>query len=393
MGAENGSSSRTVYPISMAKILLVTGEASGDIHGAHLALALQELNSAVGLIGVGGSRMAAAGVPLVPNVDRIDAMGVPGIRQLMKGWKTLQTLSRYVQQEHFEVIILIDSPGLNLRLAKMVGNIPHTSVYYYIAPQVWAWGRRRLKVIRRVVKHVLAILPFEEAYFQRAGINCTYVGHPLLDELKPSYNKVHERQQLGLEAEGLVIGLLPGSRLREVQDVLPILLKTIQQIRNRYPLLQVILAQAHSISDSAIHKLLEHSGQPVKIVRERPTEVMASSDLLLVASGTATLQAALIGTPMVVVYRTSPLTYQIAKRLVKIPYISLVNILAGKEIVPELIQHRMNSDCIAQEALEILRDTGRQDAMKRSFQTIRASLGGPGASKRAAELILAEALS
>ncbi len=376
----------------MPKILLVTGEASGDIHGAHLAMALYELNPAVKLIGVGGSRMLAAGVSLLPHVDRVDAMGVPGIRQLMKGWKNLRTLSRYVQQERFDAIILIDSPGLNLRLAKVAAKSSHT-IIYYIAPQVWAWGSRRLNLIRKVINHVLAILPFEEAYFHNAGIPCTYVGHPLLDELKSSYDKGHERHRLGLKVEGLVIGLLPGSRVRELQDALPILLKTVQRIRDRFPILQVLLAQAHSLSDSVIHEFLEHSGQQVRVVKGQANEVMAASDLVLVTSGTATLQAALIGTPMVVVYRVSPLTYHIAKCLVKIPYISLVNILAGKEIVPELIQNHMTPDRIAQEALEILRDPARRDGMKQAFETIRTSLGIPGASKRAAQFILTEAAS
>jgi len=376
----------------MPKIFLVTGEMSGDIHGAHLALALRELNPGVELIGVGGNRMLAAGVSLLPQVKRVDAMGVPGIRQLIYGWKTLRTLVRYLQHERFDVIILIDSPGLNLRLAKAVANRSH-KIIYYIAPQVWAWGSRRVKLIRKVVDHVLAILPFEEAYFRKAGIACTYVGHPLLDELKPDYDIVHDRRQLGLEIEGLVLGLLPGSRVREVQEVLPTFLKAVQQIRKRYPRLQVLLAQADSLSDSVMDELLGRSGEQVTVVKGRPNEVMAASNLLLVTSGTATLQAALIGTPMVVVYRTSALTYQIAKCLVKIPYISLVNILAGKEIVPELIQHRMTPDCIAHEALDILQDACRRNDMTQAFHTIRASLGGPGASKRAAAFILAEAIT
>jgi lipid-A-disaccharide synthase len=376
----------------MTKIFLVTGETSGDIHGAHLALALQKLNPAVELIGVGGSRMAAAGVTLLPHVDRVDAMGVPGIRQLMKGWKTLRTLSRYLQQEPFDAIVLIDSPGLNLRLAKVAAKMSH-NIFYYIAPQVWAWGSRRLNLIRKAVHHVLAILPFEEAYFQQAGIACTYVGHPLLDEVKSSYDKAHERQRFGLGTEGMVIGLLPGSRLREIQDVLPTFLKALHRIRDHYPNLQVLLAQAHSLSDSLIYSLLEQFNDPVRVVQSQPNEVIAASDLLLVTSGTATLQAALIGTPMVVVYRASPLTYQIGKCLVKIPYISLVNILAGKEIVPELIQHRMTPDRIAQEALNILTDSARRDAMLSAFQEIRASLGNPGASTRAAQFILAKTVS
>lgn len=374
----------------MPKIFLVTGETSGDIHGAYLALALRELNPAVELIGVGGSRMLAAGVSLLPHVKRVDAMGVPGIRQLIHGWQTLRTLGRYLKHERFDAIILIDSPGLNLRLAKAIANRPH-KIIYYIAPQVWAWGSRRLKLIQRVISHVLAILPFEEAFFQKAGIACTYVGHPLLDELKPAYDIVHERQHLGLEREGLVIGLLPGSRVGEVRAILPTFLSSIEQIRSQYPRLQVLLAQAHSLSDAVVNELLGHSGQQVKVVKGRSNEVMAASNLLLVTSGTATLQAALIGTPMVVVYRASPLTYHIAKCLVKIPYISLVNILAGKEIIPELIQDRMTSDNIAHEALDILQDARRQKEMAQAFQTIRTSLGGSGASKRAAAYILAEA--
>lgn len=375
----------------MPKIFLVTGETSGDIHGAHLALALRELNPTVELIGVGGSRMLAAGVSLLPGVKRVDAMGVPGIRQLIQGWKTLRTLARYLKHERFDVIVLIDSPGLNLRLAKAIAKRSH-KIIYYIAPQVWAWGSRRLNVIRRVISHVLAILPFEEAYFQKAGIPCTYVGHPLLDELKSSYNIVQERQQLGLAKEDLVIGLLPGSRVREVREVLPVFLRSVEQIRSQYPRLQVLLAQAHSLSDSVVNELLGHVGQQVTVVKGRSNEVMAASNLLLVTSGTATLQSALIGTPMVVVYRASPLTYHIAKCLVKIPYISLVNILAGQEIVPELIQDRMTPDRIAHEALGILQDPRRQKEMTQSFQTIRTSLGEAGASKRAAAFILAEAI-
>lgn len=376
----------------MPKILLITGEASGDIHGANLARALQRLNPAVEILGLGGSRMAAAGVTLLPHVDRVDAMGVPGIRQLMKGWKTFRVLSHYLQQESFEAIVFIDSPGLNLRLAKVAAKMSH-NLFYYIAPQVWAWGHRRVKVIRKTIKHVLAILPFEEAYFQQAGIACTYVGHPLLDEVKLSYDKAGERQQLGLEADSMVIGLLPGSRLREVRDVLPVFLQAVRRIKGHYPHLQVLLGQAYSFSDTEIQALLESSGQQVKVVKGQPNEVMAASDLLLVASGTATLQAALVGRPMVVVYRASPLTYQIAKRLVKIPYISLVNILAGKEIVPELIQHRMTPERITQEVLDILADRDRRDAMHRAFQSIRTSLGGPGASLRAAKFILARTVS
>lgn len=332
--------------------------------------------------------MLEAGVSLFPNVDRVDAMGVPGIQQFFKGWKTLRMLSAYVRRERLDAIILIDSPGLNLRLAKAAAKTSQT-IIYYIAPQVWAWGSRRLSLMRRTVKHVLAILPFEEDFFRKEGLACHYVGHPLLDDLALSYDKIQERANLQLNADGLVIGLLPGSREREVQNVLPTLLDAVRQIQRRHPTLQAVLAQADSISDALIKRILGQSDH-VRVIKGKPNAVMAASDLLLIASGTATLQAALIGTPMVIVYRTSPLTYQIAKRLIRIPYIGLVNILVDQEVVPEFLQDRMTSDNIAHEALEILGNSERQLVMLEVFQTIRQSLGSPGASRRAAEMILAE---
>jgi lipid-A-disaccharide synthase len=358
------------------------------MHGAKLGIALRELHPGVELIGVGGQKMLEAGVSLLPHVDRVDAMGVPGIQQLFKGWETLRRLTSYVRSERLDAIILIDSPGLNLRLAKAAAKNTQT-IIYYIAPQVWAWGSRRLHLMRRVVKHVLAILPFEEDFFRKAGISCHFVGHPLLDDLASSYDKIQERAGLELKATGLVIGLLPGSREREVQDVLPTLLEAVKKLRSRYPTLQAVLAQADSVSDKLIKRVLGNSDH-VQVIKGKPNAVIAASDLLLIASGTATLQAALIGIPMVIVYRTSPLTYQIAKRLITIPYIGLVNILADQAVVPELLQGRMTSDNIAHEALQILGNPERQRVMQKAFQAIRTSLGGAGASKRAATFILSE---
>ncbi len=372
----------------MPKLLLVTGETSGDLHGAKLAVALRELEPSIELVGVGGEYMARAGVQLLTNIDRVDAMGVPGIRQLWMGWKTLRQLSALVKKTPFDAIVLIDSPGLNLRLAKVAAKASQ-KIIYYIAPQVWAWGRRRLTLIRRVVKHVLAILPFEEAFFRKAGITCNYVGHPLLDELPESYDIQAERAALELQPEEMVLGLLPGSRKKEVQALLPILLEACRFIQGQYPKLQIVVAQADSLSDSIFEPIFNNSPS-VKLIKGKPNEVLAVSDLVLVASGTATLQAALIGTPMVIVYRTSRLTYEIGKRLVTIPYIGLVNILAAKELVPEILQEQATAKNIAQEALLILGDSSRQSEMKQNFQDLRNSLGSSGASKRAAELILTE---
>lgn len=372
----------------MANILLVTGEVSGDLHGAKLAVALRELEPSIDLVGVGGVHMAQAGVRLLPDIARVDAMGVPGIRQLWMGWKTLRQLSALVKRTRFDAIVLIDSPGINLRLAKVAAKASQT-IIYYIAPQVWAWGRRRIHLIRKVVTRVLAILPFEEAYFRKEGIVCDYVGHPLLDELPGSFDSRQERKALDLKPDEMVIGLLPGSRTKEIHDIFPILLGACSIIQRQYSRLQIVLAQSDSVSDSLLKKYLGSSSS-VRLIKGKPNEVIAVSDLVLVASGTATLQAALIGTPMVIVYRTSPLTYQIGKCLVTIPYIGLVNILAENRLVPEILQAQATAKNIAQEALAILENPSRQRAMKASFQALRESLGRPGASRRAAEMILAE---
>ncbi len=372
----------------MSKILLVTGEASGDLHGAKLAVALRELEPDIDLTGVGGNHMAQAGVRLLPDIARVDAMGVPGIRQLWKGWNTLRRLSRLVQHTHFDAIVLIDSPGLNLRLAKVAAKASQT-IIYYIAPQVWAWGRRRIYLIRKVITRVLAILPFEENYFRQEGIVCDYVGHPLLDEVKDVYDVKAMRETLGVESDEMVLALLPGSRAKEVQELLPIFFDACHIIQRQYPNSKFVLAQAESLSDSLIKQQLSRTIS-IKVIKGRPNEVIAASDFVLVASGTATLQTALIGRPMVIVYRTSPLTYEIGKRLVTIPYIGLVNILAEKELVPEILQEHVTGDNIAREILAILGNPVRQQLMNEGFQSLRNMLGQPGASKRAAKIILSE---
>ena len=376
----------------MARILLVTGEASGDLHGAHLARAFQDLAPDVELVGVGGEHMIQAGVQLVPHIDRVDAIGVPGIRQLLAGWRTLRVLSAYIRQEPFDAIVLIDSPGLNLRLAKSAGHLS-SRIYYYIAPQMWAWGRRRMAILRRAVKRVLAILPFEERFFQEEGVSCTFVGHPLLDEMPEVQGRVRVREAMGLPSDALVLGLLPGSRQSEIYQILPSMLDSLKFIAPCMGPLCILLAQAQNVPDGVVQEIVKRSDFPIHVLKGRAKEVMVASDYLVIASGTATLQAALIGTPMVIVYRVSLLTYLIAKCLVTINFIGLVNILAGREVVPELIQGRMTPENISRSLLALVNNPTRVMRMKTDFQEIRASLGGPGASRRVAEVILADIMS
>lgn len=373
----------------MPRILIVTGEASGDLHGANLAKAIFDLSPHATILGVGGQKMIEAGVKLVPEIERVDAIGVPGVTQLYRGYRTLRKLRKMLRNEHYDAIVLIDSPGMNLRLAKTAAKVRHR-VIYYIAPQIWAWGARRLRVIQRVVNRMIVILPFEERLFRQAGVPCDFVGHPLLDTIATPYNKPALREQFGLSKDALVIGIVPGSREHEVKNFLSIMLKAARDVVANFGPAEFVIAQAPNISTPLIKEVVDALEVRVKIIPHHPSEVMAASDLLFMASGTATLQAAIIGTPMIITYRVSWLTYQIARRLVKIPYIGLVNIVAGKLVAPELIQHDMTSERLCGEALRMLRSPDVVQDMREAFHRVRESLGSSGASRRAAELVLAE---
>ena len=374
----------------MARILLVTGEASGDLHGATLARAIHGLQPETRLLGVGGAKMTEAGVTLIPGIHPVDAIGMPGLTHLMAGLRNLIHIRHLLRRERFDVIVFIDSPGMNLRLARTAAKMGQR-VVYYIAPQIWAWGASRMNLIRRVVHRIIVIFPFEEGLFRQAGIPCNFVGHPLLDSLDPSYRQPSVRAHFGISQHSPVLGLLPGSRECEVRRMLPTMLKTAQRVLALYPLARCLIARAPSVSRQLVQALVEKGGTPVQIIDDQSNEVMAASDVLLVTSGTATLQAAVIGTPMVIVYRVSWLTYQIAKRLMRVQWIGLVNIIAGRLVVPELIQQHLTPERLSAEALRLLADSHAAEDMRKSFRTIRESLGGPGASQRAAQIVLEEA--
>ena len=373
----------------MPKIFIVTGEASGDLHGANLAKEILLLNPQVRIQGVGGQKMIDAGVKLLPGIKRVDAIGVPGIKQLWAGYQTLRQLKLILRKERYDAVVFIDSPGMNLRLAKTAARA-HQRVIYYIAPQIWAWGARRLGVIKRVVNRLIVILPFEEALFRQAGVPTNFVGHPLLDTMAAPYNKQQAREQFGLSQNELVIGIVPGSREHEVKNFLSIMLRAAKDLVSRYQDAQLILAQAPNISTSLIQEIIESHNVKVKVIPHCTNEVMAASDLLFIASGTATLQAAIIGTPMIITYRVPWLTYHIGKRLITIPYIGLVNIIAGKSVAPELIQHDMTPERLSQEALRLLKTPPLIQEMREAFQRVREAVGTAGASRRAAELVLKE---
>jgi lipid-A-disaccharide synthase len=315
--------------------------------------------------------MEAAGVQLVQAIGRFDVIGMVGPLALASLVYRFLFMRRLFRSEPWDTVVFIDHPGLNLRYAYFA-KAAGLRVVYYIAPQIWAWRPQRMYWIKQRVDHVLVILPFEKALYDEAGVPCTFVGHPLLDVVAPRYDPMSLRVQFGLPSKGRVIALLPGSRRREVQMLLPMLLEAASQLARRDPETKFILAQATTIQDNLLQPLLRESKVPITVVKEQASEVMAVADLALVASGTATLQAAVVGTP-----------------LVRVKWIGLVNLVAGRSVVPELVQRDATGQRVYEEAVRILDDRSVYDEMKRSLAEVRALLGEPGASIRAAKKVLA----
>ena len=373
----------------MPRILIVTGEASGDLHGASLAKALRRLRPDIHILGMGGSRMRAAGVDMIRGIEGHDVVGMIGLTQLRTVLRTYVALARFLRATPLDAVVFIDSPGFNLRMARLAARAGHR-VIYYIAPQIWAWRPGRIRLIARVVHRMMVVLPFEEELYRKAGVPCDFVGHPLLDDVAPAYDRSELRKRFGLDETGPVVGLLAGSRESEIRALLPIMVRASALLAGRHPGLRFVLAQAPSVPDALLEPLVAASDPSIHIVKDQANEVMAACDLLLVASGTATLQAAIIGTPMVIIYRVSRLTYWMARCVIRIGWIGLVNIVAGRGLVPELIQHDATPERLSEEAGRLLRNQGDYQSMVAGLHAVRASLGEPGASSRAAAIVLSE---
>jgi lipid-A-disaccharide synthase len=374
---------------AMPRILIVTGEASGDLHGANLAKAIAALDPTAELVGVGGVAMRAAGVALVPGIPQLDVMGLIGLSAVGALIRRIRAIRTVLKTQAWDLVVLIDNPGLNFHFAR-VSKAAGRRVLYYIAPQIWAWRPRRMKWIQRRVDHVVVILPFEAELYRRAGVRCTFVGHPLLDAVAPQYDRTALRTKFGMHESGPVVGLLPGSRAGEVESLLPVLLEAAQRLVAAEPKTQFLLAQASSIDDNLLQAHLRQSRVPVRVAYDQASEVMAAADVLRVASGTASLHAAVVGTPRELVYKAPWLTYRLARALITVKWIGLVNLVAGRSIVRELIQEEATADHVAQEALRLLRDRAAYDEMKRGLREVRDLLGEPGASQRTAQVVLSE---
>jgi len=372
----------------MVRILIVTGEASGDLHGANLAKALRAKDPQVSLAGIGGAAMEAAGVRLISKMGQFDVMGMVGPLALLAIFRRFFFMRRLFRSEPWDAVIFVDNPGLNLRYAYFAKGAG-LRVFYYIAPQIWAWGPWRVYWAKRRVDHMLVILPFEKPLWDKAGVPCTFVGHPILDAVAGRHDRSELRSKFGLSVDEQVVALLPGSRSHEVQVLLPILLSAAEKLARHKPGTKFLLAQASTIQDNLLQAFLEGNRVPITVMKEQTSEVLAVSDFALVKSGTAILQAAVVGTPMVLLYQISALEWWIASFFKRVKWIGLVNLIAGRSVVPELVQHEATGQRLYEEALRILEDPIAYADMKRSLAEVRDMLGAPGASARAAEKVLA----
>jgi lipid-A-disaccharide synthase len=372
----------------MTRLVLVAGEASGDLQGALLAGALRAREPKIELDGVGGEAMEAAGVRLL---FRSEDMAVTGLWEVLSHLphlkRILDRLARRLGEDPPDALIPIDYPDFNLRLAARAHDrgIP---IVYYISPQVWAWRRGRLRTLSRLVRRMIVIFPFEEAIYRESGVPVTYVGHPLVDRVRPSAERAILRERYGLAPGEMLVTLLPGSRRSEIGRILPPMLDAKRRLAARKGVRWALaLAPGLTATD------LPRGAQAEKgwIVRSGETyDLMAAADLLVTASGTATTEAALLGTPMIVVYRMHPVTWELARRLVKVPHIAMANLLAGRRLVPELLQSEVNGPRLAAEIARLLEDEPGRAAMRDGLRVAAARLGQGGAPGRAADAILLE---
>jgi lipid-A-disaccharide synthase len=370
------------------RLLLVAGEASGDLHGGNLARALLAQQPTLQLLGVGGRRMREAGVELLFDIRDLAVVGaVEALHSLRTLWTVYHTLLNEVERTPVAAVLLIDFPGFNLKLAKAMAQrgIP---VLYYIAPQVWAWHPGRVKKIRRWVRKLFVILPFEAALYHEAGVDAEFVGHPLLDLVPTSSTKADACTRCGLDPAAPVVGILPGSRRSELQYLLRPMLDAAAQIHAQVATAQFILPLAETLQPADVQEALETVPLPVRLVQRQTYEVMQAADVLLVASGTATLETALIGTPMVIVYKAHLLTYLLARLVMRVICIGLPNVIAGRAIVPELWQYHVTAENMAAQALALLTRPERATAMRTELATLRSQLGSPGVPERVASGIL-----
>ncbi|MGK5094093.1 lipid-A-disaccharide synthase [Deltaproteobacteria bacterium TL4] len=365
------------------KLLIVAGEASGDTHGASLIQGLKQHHPDMDIYGIGGPKMLRAGLRPYYTLEVLQVNGfIEVLRHLPRLYRVFYRLCASMDQEKPDAVLLVDYPGFNLKLAIRAKrrDIP---VIFFNSPQIWAWRKKRLQTIVRVVDLMIVLLPFEEAIYQEAGVNVRFVGHPLLDEQVSESRLQQFKKDFQLEHASPIITIAPGSRPSEIERHLPVVMQTLSLLGQKYQNAKFLVPVAETLNVEKIRAELGPIGAPVQLVQHQFLECLHAADVAIVSSGTATLQTGLSLTPFVIIYRVSSLSFWIAKKLAQISYLGLVNILADRLIIPELLQKEMTPARIVEEVAHILSDSSYRDTMVANLKTIRVKLGESGAYGKA----------
>lgn len=372
---------------SSRRILVVAGEASGDLYGAGLIRAVHQIQPDAIFFGIGGERMREAGFETI--VDSSE-MAVVGLVEVLRHFNVIAgaflKLKKILLSNPPDLLVLIDYPGFNMRLAK-VARRAGIKVLYYISPQIWAWRQGRVKNIARLVDHMAVIFPFELPFYQNAGVPASFVGHPMVDMVDVRVGREEAAISFGLDPSRKIVGLFPGSRRSEVTRLLPAILSAASLLLKRFPDIQFVLPLASTLKEEDISLYLEEAGLPVTVTKGRIHDLIRGADAVISVSGTVTLEIALVVTPMVIIYKLSSLTYQLALRMVKVSNIGICNIVAGETVAKELIQDEASPERISEEIALILEDPSYAEDIRRRLASVRQKLGSGGADKRVAGLL------
>jgi lipid-A-disaccharide synthase len=376
--------------IKKKHILIIAGEASGDLHGAALVREIIKLDQGINFSGIGGKRLEDAGVNILAPSSELAVVGLTEVFSKLPGIIRAHRNMRYLlKNSRPDLLILIDFPDFNISLARTAKRYK-VPVLYYISPQLWAWRKGRVKKIARRVDKMALILPFEKEFYRKTGTNIDveYVGHPLMDAVPDDVDKDIIFRDLNLDKRRPVLGLLPGSRTAEIKNLLPAMIGAAEILSLRHHDLQCILPLASTIPEDLIRSLINRTSLKIIVSKKDIYSLLSICDLAIVASGTATLETALMGVPMVVAYRVSPLSFTIGKLIIKTPFVSLVNLIAEKEIVPELLQDDVTPQGLAERASIILDNEAYRKEMIMNLGKVRESIGGPGASLNTARIAM-----
>lgn len=364
--------------------MIIAGEASGDMHGARLVRAIKKRSPEAFVFGVGADAMQGEGARIIVDSRELSVVGLTEvISKLATIYRAMGLVKKSLHRLRPDLLILIDFPDFNFRVAAVAKKLK-IPVLYYISPQIWAWRQNRVKKIKRLVDHMAVILPFETSFYRDHGVPVTFVGHPLLDRIPTAVD--HESKCS--DSEKPVIGLLPGSREKEVTTLLPVMLQAAQRISHSLPAAKFLVSCSTSIEEDLLEAIFrQYTGSlDVSIIKGPVEPIFKESCVLVGASGTVTLEAALYGTPTIIVYKVSPLSYWLGKRLIKVDFIGLVNLIAKKQLMPELIQEDASPQTIAETVIRMLSEPEKLRQLEKELLGVRELLGGAGASDRVAEI-------